>query len=99
MRCLVWGAGAIGGTLGAYLARAGHDVTLVDTVAEHVDLVNRAGLKISGPIAQFTTAPLPAFTPDTLRGTWDTIILATKAHHTEAAARARDCGLGAERAQ
>ena len=86
-RSLVWGAGAIGGTLGASLARAGHDVTLVDTVAEHVAAINRSGLTISGPIAAFTTS-LPAFTPDTLRGTWDTIILATKAHHTETAARA-----------
>jgi 2-dehydropantoate 2-reductase len=86
-RWLVWGAGAIGGTLGAYLARAGHDVTLVDTVAEHVAAVNRSGLRVSGPIAAFTT-PLPAFTPDTLQGAWDTIILATKAQHTQAAARA-----------
>jgi 2-dehydropantoate 2-reductase len=36
MRSLIWGAGAIGGTLGAYLARAGDDVTMVDTVIEHV---------------------------------------------------------------
>jgi 2-dehydropantoate 2-reductase len=86
-RCLVWGAGAIGGTVGAYLARAGHDVTLVDTVAEHVNAINRSGLGITGPIATFTT-PLPAFTPDTLHGEWDTIVLATKAHHTEAAVRA-----------
>jgi 2-dehydropantoate 2-reductase len=86
-RCLVWGAGAIGGTLGAYLARAGHDVTLVDTVRDHVAAVNRSGLTISGPIAEFTT-PVPAFTPDTLQGAWDTVILATKAQHTEAAARA-----------
>ena len=88
MRVLVWGAGAIGGTLGAYLARAGHDVTLVDTVAEHVAVIKRSGLTISGPVATFTTPPLPAFTPDALRGSWDTIILATKAHHTETAARA-----------
>lgn len=33
---LIWGAGAIGGTLGAYLARAGQDVTFVDIVPEHV---------------------------------------------------------------
>ena len=72
--------------MGAYLARAGHDVTLVDTVADHVDTVNRAGLSITGPIATFTT-PAAAFTPDTLRGEWDTIILATKAQHTAAAAR------------
>jgi 2-dehydropantoate 2-reductase len=87
MRCLVWGAGAIGGTMGAYLARAGHDVTLVDIVPDHVTAINRSGLGITGPIATFTT-PLPAFTPETLRGTWDTIILATKAQHTAAATRA-----------
>jgi 2-dehydropantoate 2-reductase len=33
-------------------------------------------------------ARVPAFTPDTLAGRWDTIVLATKAHHTETAARA-----------
>ena len=73
--------------MGAFLARAGHDVTLVDTASDHVAAITRAGLAISGPIEAFTT-PLPAFTPDTLHGTWDTIILATKAHHTAAAARA-----------
>jgi 2-dehydropantoate 2-reductase len=86
MRCLVWGAGAIGGTMGAYLARAGHDVTVVDTVAEHVAAINRSGLRITGPIAELVTR-VPAFTPETLRGEWDTIILATKAQHTETAAR------------
>jgi 2-dehydropantoate 2-reductase len=86
-RCLVWGAGAIGGTLGAHLARAGHDVMLVDTADEHVAAINRVGLAIEGPIATFTVR-LRAFTPDTLAGEWDTIVLATKAHHTEAATQA-----------
>ncbi len=72
--------------MGAFLARAGHDVTLVDNVPEHVAAINQDGLRISGPIAEFT-ATLPAFTPDTLRGTWDTIVLATKAHHTAGAVR------------
>ena len=31
---------------------------------------------------------VPAFTPQTLSGTWDAIVLATKAHHTDAAVRA-----------
>ena len=87
MRCLIWGAGAIGGTLGAYLARTGHDVTFVDAADEHVAAIDRAGLHITGPIAEFTVRA-PAFTPQTLRGEWDNIILATKAHHTEAATRA-----------
>ena len=84
MRFLIWGAGAIGGTMGAYLARAGHDITFVDTVAEHVAAINRAGLAHHRPLAEFT-ARAPAFTPDTLQGEWAAIILATKAQHTEAA--------------
>ena len=86
-RSLIWGAGAIGGTLGAYLARAGKDVTMVDMVVEHVDAIARAGLRVTGPIEAFTVR-VPAFTPLTLSGTWDEIILATKAHHTDAAVRA-----------
>ena len=34
---LIWGAGAIGGVLGAYWARAGLPVLLVDIVTEHVE--------------------------------------------------------------
>jgi 2-dehydropantoate 2-reductase len=87
MRTLIWGAGAIGGTLGAYLARAGRRVTMVDTVGEHVEAINRDGLRMTGPIDEFT-ARVPAFTPETLNGTWDQIILATKAHHTTSAVSA-----------
>ncbi|MFN7978635.1 MAG: 2-dehydropantoate 2-reductase [Vicinamibacterales bacterium] len=87
MRTLVWGAGAIGGTLGAYLARSGHDVTFVDTVAEHVDAINRDGLRITGPIETFTVRT-SAHTPRSIAGTWPEIVLATKAHHTDAAVRA-----------
>jgi 2-dehydropantoate 2-reductase len=87
MRSLIWGAGAIGGTLGAYLARAGRRVTMVDTVVEHVDAITRGGLRVTGPIDEFTVR-VPAFTPQTLSGTWDEIILATKAHHTASAVRA-----------
>src|SRR4051794_32054056 len=87
MRFLIWGAGAIGGTMGAYLARAGHDVTMVDTVAQHVVAINRVGIRITGPVAEFV-APVPAFTAGTLAGQWSTIILATKAQHTELATRA-----------
>jgi 2-dehydropantoate 2-reductase len=86
MRCLIWGAGAIGGTMGAHLARAGHDVTLVDIVGDHVAAMTRSGLVMTGPISSFTM-PVRAHTPETVVGQWDTVILATKAHHTDAAVR------------
>ncbi|MDP2873084.1 MAG: 2-dehydropantoate 2-reductase N-terminal domain-containing protein [Bacillota bacterium] len=36
MRYVIIGAGAIGGTVGAHMIRAGHDVLLVDTALDHV---------------------------------------------------------------
>jgi 2-dehydropantoate 2-reductase len=86
VKFLVWGAGAIGGTLGAHLTRAGHDVTFVDRAPEHVDAINRAGLRIEGPLAQFV-ARAPACTADQLRGEFEHIVLAVKAQDTEAATR------------
>jgi len=86
VKFLVWGAGAIGGTLGAHLARAGHDVTVVDRASEHVDAINRAGLSVEGPLAQFV-ARVPACTPDQLRGEFEHVVLAVKAQDTEGATR------------
>ena len=87
MRILIWGAGAIGGTAGAWLKRAGHDISFVDVVPEHVQAIRTSGLKISGPVDQFSVVA-PAFLPEEVTGTWDMIFLAVKAQHTEAAARA-----------
>ncbi|MDV6376188.1 ketopantoate reductase family protein [Deinococcus arenicola] len=86
-RLLVWGAGAIGGTIGAYLVQGGSDVTFVDVDADHVAAINGRGLGISGPFGDFTVTA-PAFTPDTLEGQWNTILLCTKAQHTAQAAQA-----------
>jgi 2-dehydropantoate 2-reductase len=85
-RLLIWGAGAIGGTIGAVLARAGHDVTFVDIVPQHVAAIAAGRLAITGPVLAFTAGG-PAFTPEALRGTWDLVLLAVKAHHTAEAAR------------
>ena len=86
---LIWGAGAIGGTVGAYLKRAGHDVTLVDIVAEHVEAIRdpARGLAITGPVEEFRIA-IPAILPGQVTGRWKHVFLAVKAHHTESATRA-----------
>lgn len=81
---VIWGAGAIGGTLGAYWARAGHDVLLVDTVKEHVEACRTTGLTIFGPIEEFTQV-IPAATPEELTGSYSRIVLAVKAQATKAA--------------
>ena len=84
---LIWGAGAIGGTLGAAFLRAGHKVTFVDNVAAHVAAINANGLRIEGPIFQ-DVVHAPASMPAEVTGQYDHIFLCVKAQHTEAAAMA-----------
>lgn len=84
---LIWGAGAIGGTLGAAFIRAGHEVVFVDNVAEHVTEINAVGLRIVGPIFE-DTVRAKAFLPADLTGQFETIFLCVKALHTDVAARA-----------
>jgi len=85
---LVWGAGAIGGTLGAEWVRAGEDVVFVDTVAAHVAAMRATGIAIEGPVATYGTGPVKAFAPSELQGRFRRVVLAVKAHHTEAAVAA-----------
>ena len=84
MQFVIWGAGAMGGTLGAYLVQAGHDIIFVDNVPEHVAAINESGIRITGPIDEFSVKA-PAFTPETLEGKFETIFLCTKSHHTRQA--------------
>jgi len=44
----MYGAGAIGGIVGAHMAQAGEDLLFVDKVAEHVAAMNARGLRITG---------------------------------------------------
>ena len=84
---LIWGAGAIGGTLGAAFARAGHDVDFVDADPDHVAAMNARGLRIDGPLWTGTVSA-PAALPADVGGTYERIFLCVKAQHTAGAARA-----------
>jgi 2-dehydropantoate 2-reductase len=81
---LIWGAGAIGGTLGAYWARAGLPVLMVDVVAEHAARCSSTGLNLTGPVEEFRQI-VPCVTPSEVTGTFDIIVLAVKAQATETA--------------
>ena len=56
-KILFIGAGAIGSYLGAFLSRAGHDVTLVDPWAEQVETVRARGISVTGPHDPFEARP------------------------------------------
>ena len=81
---LIWGAGAIGGILGAYWARAGIPVLMVDIVPEHVTACATSGLSIEGPVEAFTQV-VPSVTADELTGHYSRIVLAVKAPATQGA--------------
>lgn len=83
---LIWGAGAIGGTLGAAFIRSGHDVVFVDNEPAHVAAINKKGLRIAGPIFE-DVVKAASFMPENLAGRFDLIFLCVKALNTEAAAR------------
>jgi 2-dehydropantoate 2-reductase len=83
MRVTMIGAGAMGGVTGAFMARAGEDVTLVDTVVEHVRAIRKDGLRMDG-LQEFTVR-VPAITPDELRGLLELVFIAVKTQHTGAA--------------
>ncbi|MCY3976676.1 MAG: ketopantoate reductase family protein [Chloroflexi bacterium] len=87
MRIVIWGAGAIGGTLGAYLIKAGHDILFVDIVESHVQAINQSGLRINGPVDEFTVSA-EALPPHQLSDQFEAILLCTKSQHTRSATEA-----------
>ena len=89
MKITVWGAGAIGGVVGAYLVRAGEDITFIDIAEDHVRAMNEKGLTIETLEGDFTV-PVKAMTVEKFRKSGellDVVFLAVKAQHTEHAVR------------
>ena len=78
---LIWGAGAIGGTIGAALSRSGVRVQMVDIHEEHCRICSDVGLQISGPVEGYIQR-VSCVMPTMLSGQFNTVILAVKAQHT-----------------
>lgn len=85
MKAVIIGAGAIGGTIGAHMKRAGHDILLCDAAEEHVAAINDHGLHITGPVNDFVVE-IDAVTPDALPDRFDRALIAVKSLHTASAA-------------
>jgi 2-dehydropantoate 2-reductase len=87
MRIAVYGAGAIGGSLGGFLAQAGEDVLIVDPFEEHVAAMQRGGLTLDGITGEHRV-PVTAITPaelDDVGGAFDLVIIGVKSYDTIAA--------------
>ena len=80
------GCGAIGGTVAAGLVRDGHDVLICDADPAVVAAINADGLRVEGPVEQFTARPA-AIGPGELPDRIDfPVLVACKQHHTAAVA-------------
>lgn len=78
---VVVGSGAIGGTVGARMVRAGHSVLFCDADLAHVAALNERGLAVEGPVEEFTVAAV-AVPPEELPARLGTVLLAVKSQHT-----------------
>jgi 2-dehydropantoate 2-reductase len=86
MKICIIGAGAMGGVHGGLLARIGHEVTLVDAWADHVQAINRHGLEVRG-IRGDHVVPVRASTEARGVGPVDAAIVFTDSNATADAAR------------
>jgi 2-dehydropantoate 2-reductase len=88
------GGGAMGGLFGAYLARAGEDVTLVDVSQASVDAINRDGLMIEDKDGSTATIRVRASSKPDDVGPVDLIVNFVKCYNTETAIAAATPMLG-----
>jgi 2-dehydropantoate 2-reductase len=81
MNIAIYGAGAMGTVLGAYITKAGHQIDLINRNKDHVAALKSQGAKIIGTI-EFTQK-VSAFTPDEMTKEYDIILLMTKQRHNK----------------
>jgi len=88
-KLLFVGAGAIGSYLGGCLSRAGHDVTLVDPWADHVEAVRQRGIAVTGPHEPFEARPVAVHLHEAARlpRDFDIALVAMKVYDTAWAAQ------------
>jgi 2-dehydropantoate 2-reductase len=87
MRFVVYGAGAVGGTLGALLAKAGHPVILIAR-GEHLRVLRSEGLLLSTPEKQERFVLQAVGGPSEIEWREDDVVALTmKTQDTEAALR------------
>jgi 2-dehydropantoate 2-reductase len=88
MKIAVFGIGAMGSVYAGLMAEAGHEVRAVDVWREHVDAINRSGLRLEGASGDRLIEGIRATTDPAEVGECDLYVLATKASGVGPAAQA-----------
>lgn len=95
MRYIIYGAGAIGGAIGARLHQAGHDVLLIAR-GEHGRVMAERGLTFQTPEGEATLdIPVATHPADVSFRDGDVVFLCMKTQHTEAALDDLEAAVGA----
>ena len=80
---LIVGAGGTGGPVGAYLARAGRDVTFIAR-GDNLRAMKEQGLRVIRPRDELTVYPVSVSTLEDYQGTPDVIFVCVKGYSLEA---------------
>lgn len=81
MRVAIYGAGAMGTVLGAYITKAGYQIDLINRNKDHIKGLKENGAQIVGKI-EFTQQ-VNALLPEEMTGKYDIILLMTKQRFNE----------------
>ena len=81
MKAAILGAGAMGTTLGAHIARKGVPIDLIDPYEAHVEALNKNGARVTG--CDDFVVPVHALTLDQMEGVYDLVFLLTKQTHSK----------------
>ena len=83
-RIAVLGVGAIGGVIGGYLTRAGHDVTLIDPWGANIEAIRSNGLRVSALDEDFTVQAKAVHLGEAcnISEPFDTVFLCVKSYDT-----------------
>ena len=88
MKFVVYGAGAIGGVLGASLQASGRDVTLIAR-GPHLQAIRDRGLRVERPEgAEVVSIPVAGHPSEVAMGSEDVVLLTMKSQDTAAALEA-----------
>ena len=76
MKCAIYGAGAMGTVLGAYIAKAGREIDLVNRNREHIAALKEKGAHVVGTVD--FVQKVNALLPEEMTEQYDIILLMTK---------------------
>jgi 2-dehydropantoate 2-reductase len=88
MKIAIFGVGAMGSVYAGLMAEAGHEIWAVDIWQDHVDAINKAGLRVEGASGDRVVQGIKATTNAKDVGNCDLYVLATKASGVGTAAKA-----------